>query len=401
MPWVVESDTEQILRGILTEDPSHLPPSEYHLGATTVRWWDGKAGEAVVMAEGGSPEDRLIGEQIVTAQLMANGYKRAQFTFASPFRFKTAGWPDIMAKAKRLIQSANVVILRNGYNNIIGHVTGDHGEYNTEIGRDDPESRTITTWQCECPWDQYAWQRTRKWKKYEGRPCAHVMALYWKSLSTPLDDYDPDQHGPADPGQAQGMPPTPAGPPAPSAPSGPLEGPTPVEAPSPAMTGGPPMAPPGDPGILPTPPMDQMAQQMPPIPGQTPAGMPANPAIVSVPGAKPPSPFNPIQYPGGTYSRMWYTGADEFTAPEIVRLKNDAYGLAEGKSEAHGAGQYQPVPAGSSGEVLAQDSTTGWVEVIFPLDGGPMTPYHVRCFVDPSDLIHSTQSPPGPFIKRR
>ena len=144
--------------------------------------------------------------------------------------------------------------------------------------------------------------------------------------------------------------------------------------------------------------MDQLAEQVPPVPGATPAGMPANPSIVSVPGAKIPSPFNPIQFPGGTYSKV---AAEEFVAPEIVRLKTEGYGMAEGKSEAHGAGQYQSVPEGSTGEVLGQDPTTGWVEVIFPLEGGPLSPYHVKCFVDATDLEHTRQKPPGPFIKRR
>lgn len=126
--------------------------------------------------------------------------------------------------------------------------------------------------------------------------------------------------------------------------------------------------------------------------------MPANPNIVSVPGAKVPSPFNPIQFPGGTYSKV---AAEQFEAPEIIRLRTEGYGMAEGKSEAYGAGQYQSVPQGSTGEVLGQDPTTGWVEVIFPLEGGPLTPYHVKCFVDPGDIEHTSYNPPGPFIKRR
>lgn len=525
MPWVVESETESLVRSLLMGSYPVVPPRTQKVGASTVKWWEGKPGEVVVMAEEGSPIDRTIAEQVVTAQLEGIGYRRAQFTFDSDH--KTAGWPDIMAKAKRLIQSGNVTILRNGYNNIVGHVVGDHGEYNAEIGRDDPDSRTISTWQCECPWDQYAWQRTRKWKKYEGRPCAHVMALYWKSLATPLDDYDPDQHGPMDPGQNQGPPMPPGGGP-PPAPSDDLPrsfGPDEAEG-IPADAGPPPepapgFAPPGSPGVLPPSPMEQLQMQQPPIPGQTPGGMPSNPSVVSVPGAKMPSPFNPIQYPGGTYStvnpiqvihttmpegssgdagnfdgsirqpfiyhhpsRTLYLGqpgmhhdevswtkefepakdeyesafpemhpdyfqgeinhtpygkslgyggfdqapeapgvfaalqatypdleytplkmgkvaAEQFVPPEIVRLKDDAYGLAEGKSEAYGAGQYQPVPAGSTGEVLSQDPTTGWVEVIFPLEGGPLTPYHVKCYVDTSDIEHTRQRPPGPFIKRR
>lgn len=405
--WSVEADTSELVQSLREGIPT-VPKPTTRIGSTEIQWWEGKPGEAVVMAEGGSPDDRWLGEQIVSAQLAAVGYKRALFTFDAEHR--TAGWPDIMQKAKRLIQSGQVTLLRNGHNTIVAHVIGDHGEYTCEIGREDPESRTITQWTCECPWDQYAFQRTRKWKKYEARPCAHVMAAYWKSLATPLDDHDPNEHGPLPPGQKQGPPAPPPAAPAPApggggggqAPVGPPP-PKPGEAPMPspveAPVGGPSgMAVPGESGILPTPPAEQLSEMQPPIPGATPAGMPANPSIVSVPGAKMPSPFNPIQFPGGTYSK---TSSEEFVAPEIVRLKNEGYGIAEGKSEAHGAGQYQPVPAGSAGEVLGQDPTTGWVEVIFPLDGGPLTPYHVKCFVEPTDLEHSRQRPPGPFIKRR
>jgi hypothetical protein len=411
MDWVIETDTERALRSFLSTDRTEVPPREQKLGATTVRWWEGKPGDAVVMADGGSAEDRTVAEQYVTAQLAAIGYKRAQFTFDPLVPLKrTAGWVDIMNKAKRLIMGGAVQMLRNGVNNIIGHVIGDHGEYNTEIGRDDPNSRTITTWKCECPWDQYAWQRTRKWKKYEGRPCAHVMALYWKSLATPLDDHDPSQHGPLDPGQKGGPPappegsPSPEGPPAapgampevPEAPGVPAGGASPSGPPgAPPVPG--PMAPPAAPGALPPSPMEQLQQMQPPIPGATPGGMPANPSVISIPGAKLPSPFNPIQYPGGTYSKT----AAQFENAQVVRLKEDGYGMAVGKSEAHGAGQYQTVPAGSVGEVLAQDPTTGWVECIFPLDdSGPMEPYHVQLFCEPSD-IEATRHRNTPFIQRR
>lgn len=406
--WAIESDTEQILKSVLAGAPS-VPARCTVIGKSEVEWWEGKPGDAIVMASGGSPADRWLGEQIVASQLEIIGYKRAQFTFDAEHH--TAGWPDIMQKAKRLVQSGDVTLLRNGWSNIVAHVVGDHGEYNCEIGRDDPESRSITTWQCECPWDQYAWQRTRKWKKYEGRPCAHVLATFWKSQATPLDEGPPEGSN-LPPGQK-------AGPPAPQAPASPGgAGTPPAEVPSPAMprSFGPEealgesapqtMAPPGQ-GPLPTPPMDQLAEQVPPIPGQTPGGMPANPSIVSVPGAKMPTPFNPIQFPGGTYSSAPEEGtkkqsAEEFVAPEIVRLKDDGYGVAEGKSEEHGAGQYQNIPAGSEGEVLGQDPSTGWVEVIFPLhETSYLEPYHVKMFCSPGDIEHTNKQPPGTFIKRR
>lgn len=98
---------------------------------------------------------------------------------------KTAVWSDIMEKAQRLRDNGQVQIQVNDPNHVVGQVQGDHGTYETEIWRDDPNSGTITLWNCDCPWSQYSWGRTRQWKKYEGRPCAHTLALYWTALAQP------------------------------------------------------------------------------------------------------------------------------------------------------------------------------------------------------------------------
>lgn len=98
------------------------------------------------------------------------------------------GWQNyVMPKAKRLKDSGAVQLEHNGYNYVDGTVQGDHGVYHTEIWREDPNSQAITAWRCGCPWFQYAFGRTRRWKKLEGRPCSHVMALFWTGMSTPLD----------------------------------------------------------------------------------------------------------------------------------------------------------------------------------------------------------------------
>jgi len=408
--WHIEPlETRTILASLFEDGLAPLPPKKRKIGNSEVHWWEGRPGEAVIMASGGSAEDRTLAEQITKVDLEANGYRRAQFTFdASKELRKTAGWTDIVNKAKRLIQSGNVLVLRNGWNNLVGHVIGDHGEYTVEIGRDDPQSRSITTWECECAWSQYAWQRTRKWKALEGRPCSHVMALYWKGLATPLEE-DPYGPSPLDMQQGTGQKkgPSPEPPPLPPVsddlprsfspddpmPPGPDDGA--LQPPMPAM------APPASPDILPPSPAEQMMPPAPPPPpGMNPPGFPAPPNSVSVPGARIPTPFNPIQYPGGTYSRV--AAGVTFEPGEINRLKAPAFGMAEGKSEQHGSGQYQEVPEGSTGEVIGQDATTGWIDAIFPLDdSGPMEPYHVRCFLEPSDVSKTRIRPPGPFIKRR
>ena len=123
---------------------------------------------------------------------------------------KTAAWGDLMNKAQRLRGEGRVHVLSNGYNHVVGRVEGDHGTYTTMFDRQDPNSRAITTWNCECPWNTYAWQRTRQWKKYEGRPCSHVLALYWQSLSSPAQPATQQGEQPALPGMEPALtaPPT-------------------------------------------------------------------------------------------------------------------------------------------------------------------------------------------------
>ena len=396
MDWQVDSEVEEAawqenhLRDVISAlklRPS-LPNKHSLLGFVEVSWEEIDPGVAFVHSIGGTPADRRLAESVIAAKLAAHGYERATFTFDERETSNTrlADWSDIEAKAKRLIQSGNVQILRNGYNNVIGHVVGDHGEYQTEIGRDDPETRAITTWQCDCPWDQFAWGRTRKWKKYEGRPCAHVLATFWKAQATPLDE------------DAGGQPPTPgqrAPLPGPTPPPGPPLGP----GPAPAAPGLPPMQPPG---VLPPSPTEQLQMMQPAVPGSTPAGMPAPPNSVSVPGARQPSPANPVQFPS-TYSG-WHFSKD-FQNGDMVRLEEAEWGTAEGKSEAHGAGQPREIPANSIGEVLGQDPTTGWVDVIFPgpqANAGPLEPYHIRAWIFPQKLtpMPGVQKP-GPAVRRR
>lgn len=104
---------------------------------------------------------------------------------------KTASWADVAAKAKRLKDAGRVRLIRNGYNTVVAEVDGDTGKYQVEIDRLDPKSRAITGWTCQCDWAQYAFGRTRKWKKFEGRLCSHAMAAFWQSQASPLDDERP------------------------------------------------------------------------------------------------------------------------------------------------------------------------------------------------------------------
>lgn len=150
MTWTVtkkqseEEWTKGYLDAVLASPP--MPARVQRIGTVLVNWQEIDPGIAFVHSSGGTPDDRYLAEQIVVSRLAAHGWDRAIFSFDR--EHKTSDWDDIMAKAKRLINSGNVTILRNGYNNVVAHVVGDHGEYQCEIGRDDPDSRAITTWQC-------------------------------------------------------------------------------------------------------------------------------------------------------------------------------------------------------------------------------------------------------------
>lgn len=111
--------------------------------------------------------------------------------------FKTADWNEIMQNAQWLRDNNHVQVQNrmqdpdSGQVHTIGQVESQEnpGEYyETEIWQDDPNSQAITLWSCDCPWGQKSWGRTRQWKKYEGRPCKHTLALYWQSLGTPVEN---------------------------------------------------------------------------------------------------------------------------------------------------------------------------------------------------------------------
>lgn len=218
-------------------------------------------------------------------------------------------WVDVAAKAKRLVQSGQVTILRNGPQHVMAHVIGDHGEYNCEITRADPSSQVIEQWNCECPWSQFAFDRTRKWKRLEGRVCSHVLAAYWKAKATPLDMTDQPLGYQAPPGQAPGaapgqLPLPPTGPLPPMA-TQPGTGQPMTGQPMPSTTDlgiGPQPKPPYNPVQIPKKPQLEQLQLFditaPPGMQPTPQATP-----VSVPGGAQPTPGSPVIFPG-TFSHF-------------------------------------------------------------------------------------------------
>jgi hypothetical protein len=402
-----ESDWfEGYVRLALSTLPPSLPARRQKLGATSIQWFEVEPGVAFIDARGGSPDDRVLASQYMRSMLAGHGFRVAQYEIDYSLE-KTSKWGDIMAKAKRLIQTGKVQLLRNGAQNVVGSVIGDHGTYQTEFSREDPNSQSITQWQCECPWDQYAWQRTRQWKKYEGRPCAHVLATHWASQAHPIDEeaHPAQQAMPMQGQQPQNIPGPAFAPPGPAG-SPFAQQPSPMQGVQPMLPG---MAPPGQ------------AMGTPPVPGLPPEVLPPfpmegqlepQPPQVSIPGAKPQSPLNPVQWPGGTLSSVqewdWEKTADMENS-NMVQIIGTDMGVAEGPDQTNPMhGQYLDIASNSRGigEVLGQDNIPGMgpvVEVIFPLDKtAELQPYHIRAWLKPEQLkARPDIMRPGPMIKRR
>jgi SAM-dependent methyltransferase len=117
--------------------------------------------------------------------------------YNGPRQTKFAKWDDVMEHAQRARATGQIQIQNkmrdpdSGQLHVIGQVPSESnpGEFHeTEFWQDDPDSEAITLWSCDCPWGQKSWGRTRQFKRYEGRPCAHLLALYWDSLGQPFSD---------------------------------------------------------------------------------------------------------------------------------------------------------------------------------------------------------------------
>lgn len=400
-----------------------LPDRVQKVGNCEVAWWEGKPGDAVVMAKGGSVEDKILAEKVVAAQLEGFGYRRATFHFAvdateildrersgtdstddeglNPNQRERVierqdNWNDLVEKAKRLVNTGSVTSVRNSTEFISGVVKGDHGTYESNIMRQDPESSVITGWHCECKWNQFAWQRTRQWKIYEGRPCSHVLALYFVSKMMPTEEErepKPPEGAPPAPGMAPGAPApvgelSPFAQPAgdampggvvPSVPEGPRGlqqlapfKPEDVGATSPddilqQRLG--PLAP-KPPEKIQKPPLEQLKEQQrqnqpPAEPGASPYGQMAPPGTVSVPGARQPNHNNPIGLPGvpgfGTYSKV--------TVREPVTAMTDD-------------STYEEIPVGTVGKVISLDPVTNLIETEFAIGKTSS----VRCYLTGEEL---------------
>lgn len=126
-----------------------------------------------------------------------------------------AGWPDVEAKARRLnVENRVRVEHKRPYDlnkptaeiEIRAQVAGDHARYKTVIILPEARSSKIRTFICQCTWNRYVWRRKPIYivdkdgrrrevnKKFEGRVCSHVLALYWKTQLWPVDYSEVDEN---------------------------------------------------------------------------------------------------------------------------------------------------------------------------------------------------------------
>lgn len=101
----------------------------------------------------------------------------------------TAAWSDVQAKAARIRRSGGVRIISapekgsNQTDYIVAEVLGDSSVvYQTRLMRQ-PGRRATAMWECGCAWGHYAWGRSGRWKKFEGRMCAHALAVMYEAQS--------------------------------------------------------------------------------------------------------------------------------------------------------------------------------------------------------------------------
>lgn len=91
---------------------------------------------------------------------------------------KDGAWRDIQAKAADIQRNGLVRIISKADNVVTAEVKGEHGTYLTTVTRV-PGTKQTAIWSCGCPWSTYAWARSGRWKKLEGRMCAHALATIY------------------------------------------------------------------------------------------------------------------------------------------------------------------------------------------------------------------------------
>lgn len=88
----------------------------------------------------------------------------------------TSSWRDVQAKAKRIRAEGGVRVVAVSGEGAVGEVRGDTATYEAIINYV-PGTKKVADWSCGCKWAAYAWGRSPKYRRFEGRQCSHVAAL--------------------------------------------------------------------------------------------------------------------------------------------------------------------------------------------------------------------------------
>lgn len=95
---------------------------------------------------------------------------------------RTAAWSDVRAKAATIRREGGVKVIAVTDTAITAEVKGHSAVYQTTLHRE-PGTRRVSLWECSCPWAAYSWDRSGRWKRFEGRMCAHALALAYEAQS--------------------------------------------------------------------------------------------------------------------------------------------------------------------------------------------------------------------------
>lgn len=113
-----------------------------------------------------------------------------------------AAWKDVRDKARDIRRSGGVKVIAVTDRTITAEVQGHTAVYQTTLLR---EGKTIAMWECSCPWAAYSWDRSGRWKRFEGRMCSHALALVYETQSQEFGGGEVTE-GPG--WSAEGKPPT-------------------------------------------------------------------------------------------------------------------------------------------------------------------------------------------------
>jgi hypothetical protein len=95
-------------------------------------------------------------------------------------RVVEAAWSDIIRKAKRLRAAGAITILNHEPQVTAAIVKGDSSTYDVVLHRQDPGKKSITMYECSCPWGQWAFKRQ---VTFVGRMCSHALAVVYEVQS--------------------------------------------------------------------------------------------------------------------------------------------------------------------------------------------------------------------------